>query len=965
MATPPHKVRPTIGILADLLHSHDEILLLPGVVDGLRSQGANVLIIVGRALDLPIVSQSPANRLFDLIDAGNVDGLVAQSGTLGNFGPERVLELLRKYDDLPIVSTSLAIEGIPSITIDNTSGIYDAVAHLIEVHGARHIAFISGSKGHTEATDRYDSYRQALADHGIPLDPALVADGLFTKPSGAAAIETLLDEREASFDALVSANDEMLFGAIDALRARGIHVPADVLAAGFDDIAPAGSFNPPLTTVHQPFYEMGQKAAVTVLAMLAGEEVPAEVRLPAELVVRRSCGCLLPSIARIGPARASAGEGDPALDFDALRKNWPAGLLREMRRAVGMAVNTALPADWPMRLLDALAGAVDGTPEPFLARLESYLSESMAHRSDLLGWQDVISAMRAALRPALSDGDRAERLEVLLHQARTVVGTALVQARTVLDERLYDHVNLLNLYAHSLVTAPDIPAQMDVLADFLPRFGIAAGCVTLYDEPTIHSPTSHIVLAFDRAGRIDLTGCETRFPTAQLLPVLDRPDADSNGEMAGEGFRNFIDPGSPWALVVLPLHFQDEHLGLLFLQIAWEANSLYELLRSLISASIKSALLYQDLQRHSQGLEQAVTRATVELRRANEQAETILNNSPDITLLLSPAGVVERANPACKRLLGYAPLELIGQPPGVLLDAGSRPALQAALSEIAEADEPIRLELTAGHRRGLAVDVAVLLAPVREHGELTGIVCGMHNITQLKEVERMKDAFLATAAHELRTPLTTIRGFSELLLTRELSTARRRRYLSLIEEQSIQLGELIDNLLDVAKIQAGRGLLGRVELVDMQDIIRRTTGPFMESSPRHVFWFEGLDDLPPVVGDSFRLAQVVRNLVSNAVKYSPDGGAVTISARAANGTLHIAVQDEGVGLTGEQAAHVFDRFYRADQTNSAAEGTGLGLTISQAIAQEHGGDIEVESKPGAGSTFMLNLPCRTAAHHRG
>jgi PAS domain S-box-containing protein len=431
--------------------------------------------------------------------------------------------------------------------------------------------------------------------------------------------------------------------------------------------------------------------------------------------------------------------------------------------------------------------------------------------------------------------------------------------------------------------------------------------------------------------------------------------------LAGEGFRSFVDPDSPWAFVVLPLHFRDEHLGLLFLQVAWEANSLYELLRSLISASIKSALLYQDLQQHSQGLEQAVARATTELRRAKEQAETILDNSPDITLLLSPEGVVERANPACKRLLGYKPLELVGQSPAVLLAEASRPALRTALDAVAGADEPIRLELIAGHRHGLAVDVAVVLAPVREHGELTGIVCGMHNITQLKEVERMKDAFLATAAHELRTPLTTIRGFSELLLNRELSAARRTRYLSLIEEQSIQLGELIDNLLDVAKIQAGRGLIGQVELVDMQDLIRRTTGPFMEASLRHTFWFDGLGDLPPVTGDPFRLAQVIRNLVSNAVKYSPDGGRVAISARAADGMLRIAVQDEGVGLTREQAAHVFDRFYRADQSNSAAEGTGLGLTISRAIAHEHGGSITVESEPDAGSTFTLSLPCGSAA----
>jgi sigma-B regulation protein RsbU (phosphoserine phosphatase) len=941
MATPAHKARPTIGILADLLHSPTEALMLPGAVNTLTSRGANALLIIGRALDLPLTSQSPANQLFDAINSGNVDGLIALSGSLANFGPERVRELLEMYQGLPVVSAWLAIEGFPSITIDNQTGMYAVISHLIEAHGARRIAFIKGPEGHTEAVERFDTYRRALADHGIPFDPALVAEGTFVKPSGVSAIKTLLDERRVTFDALASANDEMLSGAIEVLRERGIRVPGDLPAVGFDDIALAGSFNPPLTTVHQPFYEMGQRAAETVLAMLAGEDVPGETKLPAELVVRRSCGCALPSVERIVPVAPATPAG---VDFGTLRANWPADLRREMRRAIDPVVDAGLPSGWPADLLDALAEGIDGVSEPFLTRLEGCLDASIAHHGGMLGWQDVITLVRGALLPSLDDPIRAERLEVLLHRARTLVSMALMQAQTVSTESWYNHSYYLNLCTNSLVSALDIPTQMDVLAEYLPYFGIQTGCVVLYDEPSIHAPTSQVVLAFDRGRRIDLAARETRFPTARLLP---------------EGY---LSDSEPYVLTVQPLHFLDEHLGLLFMQVVWETSSLYELLRTLISASIKSALLYQDLQRHSQGLEQAVVRATAELRRAKEQAETILNNSPDITLLLSPEGIVERANPACKRLLGFTPLDLIGQSPAVLLAEDSRPALRAALDAVTEADEPIRLELIAGHRHGLAVDVAVVLAPVREHGELTGIVCGMHNITQLKEVERMKDAFLATAAHELRTPLTTIRGFSELLLTRELSVARRTRYLSLIEQQSVQLGELIDNLLDVAKIQAGRGLIGQVELVDVQDLIRRITGPFMESSPHHVFWFEGLDNLPPVVGDPLRLAQVIRNLVSNAVKYSPDGGAVTISARAANGTLHIAVRDEGVGLTREQAEHVFDRFYRVDQTNSAVEGTGLGLTISRAIAQEHGGDIEVKSEPGAGSTFTLNLPCRTVAH---
>jgi two-component system sensor histidine kinase VicK len=141
--------------------------------------------------------------------------------------------------------------------------------------------------------------------------------------------------------------------------------------------------------------------------------------------------------------------------------------------------------------------------------------------------------------------------------------------------------------------------------------------------------------------------------------------------------------------------------------------------------------------------------------------------------------------------------------------------------------------------------------------------------------------------------------------------------------------------------------------VDMADLVRETLLPFADTSPKHRFEVDGLDDLPPVRGDRFRLGQVLTNLLSNAVKYSPDGGTVSISGHADKHQLEVSVRDEGIGMTPEQQTHLFEKFYRAATTVS---GTGLGLAICKLIVEKHAGSVHAESEFGKGSTFRFTVP---------
>ncbi|NDJ51598.1 MAG: PAS domain S-box protein [Chloroflexi bacterium] len=227
----------------------------------------------------------------------------------------------------------------------------------------------------------------------------------------------------------------------------------------------------------------------------------------------------------------------------------------------------------------------------------------------------------------------------------------------------------------------------------------------------------------------------------------------------------------------------------------------------------------------------------------------------------------------------------------------------------------------------------------------------------LLALDRQKTDFISTSAHELRTPLTTIQGFSEILLERQLNEDRSRRYLRMINEQATQLNKLVDDLLDVSRIEMGRGVTITASPLRLIDLVDSIVPTFAESSPHHKFQVIHLAELPMVQADAFRLGQVIRNLISNAVKYSPDGGCITIDGKVySDNQVLIRISDEGVGISEGDLRHLGEKFYRAHASNTAIEGTGLGLYITKAIVESHAGEIWFESRVGCGTTVHVTLP---------
>ncbi len=243
------------------------------------------------------------------------------------------------------------------------------------------------------------------------------------------------------------------------------------------------------------------------------------------------------------------------------------------------------------------------------------------------------------------------------------------------------------------------------------------------------------------------------------------------------------------------------------------------------------------------------------------------------------------------------------------------------------------------------------------HGQVVGVTGTSRDVTEQVELEQRKDNFISIASHELRTPITVLRGFTQILI-RKLSQQGVEQSLGMLQKMDAQISrlvKLIDELLDASKIQAGR-LEYEAEPIDLDPFVHETVDVLQASSPTHILRISGTTDAI-ILGDKDRLGQVLINLITNAIKYSPQAKSVDILLSTSEKAALIRIRDYGIGIAPSHQQFIFDRFYRAhDSSKKTFRGLGMGLYIAHEIVKRHGGDLTVESEEGKGTTFTLSLP---------
>lgn len=244
---------------------------------------------------------------------------------------------------------------------------------------------------------------------------------------------------------------------------------------------------------------------------------------------------------------------------------------------------------------------------------------------------------------------------------------------------------------------------------------------------------------------------------------------------------------------------------------------------------------------------------------------------------------------------------------------------------------------------------------IAKDGHVIGRLIVCSDISRYKEIDRLKSELISTVSHELRTPMSSIMGFSELLLTRDLSQERARKYIEIIYNQADRLTHLISDFLDIQRMQSGK-LMFNKERISIDEVIPQAFDLFKASQTHQILYTKEANGLV-VEADVSKILQVMSNLLSNAIKYSPQGGEVIVRVTVQEGKLKVGVTDKGLGIPSEALPKLFAKFFRVDNDDRREiGGTGLGLAICQEIIQAHGGEIWAESTFGQGSSFYFTLP---------
>jgi two-component system phosphate regulon sensor histidine kinase PhoR len=297
-----------------------------------------------------------------------------------------------------------------------------------------------------------------------------------------------------------------------------------------------------------------------------------------------------------------------------------------------------------------------------------------------------------------------------------------------------------------------------------------------------------------------------------------------------------------------------------------------------------------------------------------------------------------------------------GSSQGKKLVEGLRQAeLVTAVRQVLPGGDEVTGEVEVGTVRRRSFSVTA--APVRAAGASSAVLV-LHDITELRRLERVRRDFVANVSHEFKTPLTAIQGFAETLLGGALDDkANRKRFMEIIREHAQRLARLTDDLLKLSRIEAGRLDLesGPVSVAGLVNGCVETARLKAESKGVRIT-VELPKGLPPVRGDAVQLGEVLQNLVDNALQYTPPGGSVDVTAYSNGGEVIFTVADTGIGIPESDLERIFERFYRVDAARAReAGGTGLGLSIARHIVDAHGGRIWVESAVGQGSRFRFSI----------
>lgn len=348
--------------------------------------------------------------------------------------------------------------------------------------------------------------------------------------------------------------------------------------------------------------------------------------------------------------------------------------------------------------------------------------------------------------------------------------------------------------------------------------------------------------------------------------------------------------------------------------------------------------------------------AYLQIAEAKRNLEATLQSMLTGVVVINIVGKINVMNAAARRIFNVADDNTVGRPfPEVITHESARELLSRTLREGAEFSEEVSFYVP--YHRIFQVQTAL----VREDGgTVRGAVMIFNDITDIREMERMKTNFVSQVSHELRTPLTSIKGFIATLLEDTegyYDRETQREFYTIIDSECDRLTRLINDLLNVSRIESGAPMSVNWKVLDLVELAYKVIQAQKSYATDHEFAVEAPPDFPRIMADPDKMDQVFTNLVNNAIKYSPQGGLVGLRFEEAGERVRVCVEDHGIGIPPEHLERVFERFHRVDNQDTRQQsGTGIGLFLVKNLVEAHHGKIWAESRLGEGSRFVFELP---------
>ncbi len=355
------------------------------------------------------------------------------------------------------------------------------------------------------------------------------------------------------------------------------------------------------------------------------------------------------------------------------------------------------------------------------------------------------------------------------------------------------------------------------------------------------------------------------------------------------------------------------------------------------------------LTRNFNYMSQVLQNTLSEVENERNKLSTLFLHMTDGVVAFGPGGNVIHFNPAA--------VTMLGRPLDVAVTYDELFGQEAKFSDLLALKRPQYLE---AEKRAGDLELELFLAPFSTDETLGGALVVIHDVTEQRKNEQTRREFVANVSHELRTPLTNVRSYAETIVEsgEELPPELRESFMQVIISETDRMAHIVQDLLTLSRFDSGRMELHitRFPFSEAVQSVARAVQKNAESRG-HTLECRIAPEMPDVDGDRDRLEQVLMNVISNAIKYTPDGGKIEIDAGFDETQLFVRVQDNGIGIPEKDLPRLFERFYRVDKARSRASGgTGLGLSIAKEILDQHHGEIAIASKPGEGTTVTVTLP---------